>query len=76
MKANPEVGIQFGASGAALLEAAGTIDPAWAIRHGRRMFVRIGRTFLAGAVLPLSPCRNLWMIRHLCQVSKMGHLKS
>jgi phosphosulfolactate synthase (CoM biosynthesis protein A) len=39
MKAKPEVGIQFGAggaSGAAELEAEGTIDPEWAIRQARR----------------------------------------
>jgi phosphosulfolactate synthase (CoM biosynthesis protein A) len=39
LKAKPEVGIQFGAggaSGAAVLEAEGTLDPAWAIRQARR----------------------------------------
>ncbi len=39
MKAKPEVGIQFGAggaSGAAQLESAGTLDPEWAITQARR----------------------------------------
>lgn len=39
MKAKPEVGVQFGAggaSGAAALEAEGTLDPGWAIRQAKR----------------------------------------
>ena len=39
LKAKPEIGIQFGAGGASAqseLEAEGTRDPEWLVRHGRR----------------------------------------